>query len=74
MERRSWRSYSAAEPNSARSAWLSPVISGSTGHGRRRHIITVKRVDNIGIVAADIDAAIESFTELGLQLERCAPL
>ena len=31
--------------------------------------MTVKRMDNIGIVVEDIDAAIEFFTELGLDLE-----
>ena len=29
----------------------------------------VKRMDNVGIVVEDIDAAIEFFTELGLELE-----
>ena len=34
--------------------------------------MTVKRMDNVGIVVEDIDAAIEFFTELGLTLEgRC---
>ena len=31
--------------------------------------MTVKRMDNVGIVVADMDAAIEFFIELGLQLE-----
>ena len=31
--------------------------------------MTVKRMDNVGIVVEDIDAAIEFFTELGLELE-----
>ena len=31
--------------------------------------MTVKRMDNIGIVVEDIDTAIEFFTELGLKLE-----
>ena len=31
--------------------------------------MTVKRMDNVGIVVEDIDAAIEFFTELGLGLE-----
>lgn len=31
--------------------------------------MTVKRMDNVGIVVNDIDAAIEFFTELGLELE-----
>ena len=36
--------------------------------------LTVKRMDNIGIVVEDIDAAIEFFTELGLSLEMRAPI
>ena len=31
--------------------------------------MTVKRMDNVGIVTADLDAAVEFFTELGLTLE-----
>jgi catechol 2,3-dioxygenase-like lactoylglutathione lyase family enzyme len=31
--------------------------------------MTVKRMDNVGIVVEDLDAAIEFFTELGLVLE-----
>ena len=31
--------------------------------------MTVKRMDNVGIVVEDIDGAIEFFTELGLELE-----
>ena len=39
--------------------------------GVRRHgdIMTLKRMDNVGIVVDGIDAAIEFFTELGLELE-----
>lgn len=36
--------------------------------------MTVKRMDNVGIVVEDIDAAIEFFTELGLVLEGRAPI
>jgi len=36
--------------------------------------VTVKRMDNVGIVVEDIDAAIEFFTELGLELEGRAPI
>jgi catechol 2,3-dioxygenase-like lactoylglutathione lyase family enzyme len=36
--------------------------------------MTVKRMDNVGIVVEDIDAAIEFFTELGLELEGRAPI
>lgn len=36
--------------------------------------MTVKRLDNVGIVVEDIDAAIEFFTELGLILEGRMPI
>ena len=36
--------------------------------------MSVKRMDNVGIVVADLDAAIEFFTELGLELEGRAPI
>ncbi len=36
--------------------------------------MTVKRMDNVGIVVEDIDSAIEFFTELGLELEGRAPI
>ncbi|APA68489.1 VOC family protein [Janthinobacterium sp. 1_2014MBL_MicDiv] len=36
--------------------------------------MTVKRMDNVGIVVEDIDATIEFFTELGLVLEGRAPV
>ncbi|HEX6133123.1 MAG TPA: VOC family protein [Longimicrobiales bacterium] len=36
--------------------------------------MTVKRMDNIGVVVDDIDAAIAFFTELGLELEGRAPI
>jgi len=36
--------------------------------------MTVRRMDNVGIVVEDIDAAIEFFAELGLELEGRAPV
>lgn len=36
--------------------------------------MSVMRMDNVGIVVEDIDAAIEFFTELGLVLEGRAPI
>ena len=36
--------------------------------------MTIKRMDNVGIVVEDIDAAVEFFTELGLELEGRAPI
>lgn len=36
--------------------------------------MTVKRMDNVGIVVEDLDAAIEFFQELGLELEGRAPI
>lgn len=36
--------------------------------------MTIKRMDNIGIVVEDLDATIAFFTELGLELEGRAPI
>lgn len=36
--------------------------------------MSVKRMDNVGIVVEDLDAAIEFFIELGLKLEGRAPI
>lgn len=36
--------------------------------------MTVKRMDNVGIVVNDLDAVVEFFTELGLELEGRAPI
>jgi catechol 2,3-dioxygenase-like lactoylglutathione lyase family enzyme len=36
--------------------------------------MAVKRMDNVGIVVQDLDAAIEFFIELGLELEGRAPV
>ena len=36
--------------------------------------MTVKRLDNVGIVVEDLDAAIAFFAELGLELEGRAPI
>src|SRR5712671_5762300 len=36
--------------------------------------MAIKRMDNVGIVVEDIDAAIEFFIELGLNLEGRAPI
>jgi catechol 2,3-dioxygenase-like lactoylglutathione lyase family enzyme len=36
--------------------------------------MTVKRMDNVGIVVEDLDAAIAFFTTLGLELEGRAPI
>ena len=36
--------------------------------------MTVKRMDNVGIVVEDIDAAVAFFTELGLSLEGRMPI
>src|SRR5260370_981301 len=41
---------------------------------RQGDFMAVKRMDNVGIVVQDIDAAIEFFTELGLELEGRAPI
>jgi catechol 2,3-dioxygenase-like lactoylglutathione lyase family enzyme len=36
--------------------------------------MTIKRMDNVGIVVEDLDAAIGFFTELGLELEGRGPI
>lgn len=36
--------------------------------------MAIKRMDNVGIVVADLDRAIEFFIELGLELEGRAPI
>ena len=36
--------------------------------------MTVERLDNVGIVVEDLEAAIDFFTELGLELEGRAPI
>lgn len=36
--------------------------------------MTIKRMDNVGIVVKDLDAAIEFFSELGLKLEGRTPI
>jgi catechol 2,3-dioxygenase-like lactoylglutathione lyase family enzyme len=36
--------------------------------------MTVKRLDNVGIVVENLDAAVEFFVELGLELEGRAPI
>lgn len=36
--------------------------------------MTVKRMDNVGIVVEDLDAAIDFFSELGLELEGRMPI
>jgi catechol 2,3-dioxygenase-like lactoylglutathione lyase family enzyme len=41
---------------------------------RQGGIMTVKRMDNVGIVVEDLEAAIGFFTELGLELEGRAPI
>jgi catechol 2,3-dioxygenase-like lactoylglutathione lyase family enzyme len=51
------------------------LLAGPLARGRRRgDIMTVKRMDNVGIVVEHIDAAIEFFTDLGLELEGRAPV
>ena len=41
---------------------------------RQDDVMTVSRMDNVGIVVEDIDAAIAFFTALGLELEGRAPI
>src|SRR3954451_22361244 len=53
-----------------------PLLSALSAECHRRGggTMTVKRMDNVGIVVEDLDAAIEFFTELGLQIEGRAPI
>src|SRR5258706_5365013 len=54
---------------------LCAPLAAEPSHVRRRGgTMTVKRMDNVGIVVEDIEAAIEFFTELGLELEGRAPI
>src|SRR5690606_33235247 len=46
----------------------------NSGVRRQGDIMTVKRMDNVGIVVEDLDAAVEFFTELGLTLEGRMPI
>jgi catechol 2,3-dioxygenase-like lactoylglutathione lyase family enzyme len=43
-------------------------------HPAKETILTVKRMDNVGIVVENLDAAVEFFTELGLTLEGRMPI
>jgi len=62
-------------PSSAPSSKLRLLeAAGLSNAGHQGDIVTVKRMDNVGIVVADIDAAIEFFAELGLELEGRAPI
>jgi catechol 2,3-dioxygenase-like lactoylglutathione lyase family enzyme len=61
----------AREPRRAKLHGRAPV---GVDVRRQGDIMTVKRMDNVGIVVEDIDAAIEFFTELGLELEGRAPI
>jgi catechol 2,3-dioxygenase-like lactoylglutathione lyase family enzyme len=38
-----------------------------TRHDLQGDLVTVKRMDNVGIVVEDLDDAVEFFTELGLR-------
>jgi catechol 2,3-dioxygenase-like lactoylglutathione lyase family enzyme len=50
--------------------WLRPrVTSGHEGRATREGIMTIQRMDNVGIVVDDLAAAIAFFVELGLELE-----
>jgi catechol 2,3-dioxygenase-like lactoylglutathione lyase family enzyme len=57
------------------SVFQAPCSAAAYEAGQRQgHIMSVKRMDNVGIVVEDINAAIEFFTELGLNLEGRAPI
>jgi catechol 2,3-dioxygenase-like lactoylglutathione lyase family enzyme len=48
-----------------------PAAAGARSRG---DIMTVKRMDNVGIVVEDLDVAINFFSELGLELEGRSPI
>jgi catechol 2,3-dioxygenase-like lactoylglutathione lyase family enzyme len=49
-------------------------LKSSQANENHGGIVTVKRMDNVGIVVEDLDAAIAFFAELGLELEGRAPV
>src|SRR5690606_28444690 len=51
-------------------------VPGGGGHrpGCQGDRLTVRRMDNVGIVVEDLDAAIAFFSELGLTLEGRMPI
>jgi len=50
------------------------IAAAPTSAKQQGGIMKVKRMDNVGIVVKDLDAAIEFFTELGLVLEGRMPI
>src|SRR5687767_4621329 len=56
--------------------WLRPrYTSGHDGPRRRgRTTMTIQRMDNVGIVVDDLEAAIAFFVELGMELLGKAPI
>src|SRR6186713_1523625 len=60
-------------PLTAGLAFARPA-AGESSVRRQGDIMAVKRMDNVGIVVEDVDAAIEFFTDLGLELEGRAPV
>jgi catechol 2,3-dioxygenase-like lactoylglutathione lyase family enzyme len=44
-------------------------MSGHEGRATREEIMTIQRMDNVGVVVDDLAAAIAFFVELGLELE-----
>src|SRR6266568_2149270 len=67
-------SNNAFDSDTVRSPLRAPLVRVIADVRRQGDIMTVKRMDNVGIVVEDIDAAIEFFTELGLDLEGRAPV
>src|SRR5688572_23469511 len=59
---RGWHGMGRQRPGRGRE----PLLLCREGVGA---IMTVKRMDNVGIVVEDLDAAVEFFTEMGLVLE-----
>ena len=48
--------------------------TGGVARGPYRRDMTIQRMDNVGIVVDDLDAAVAFFTELGMELEGRMPI
>jgi catechol 2,3-dioxygenase-like lactoylglutathione lyase family enzyme len=46
----------------------------TTGRAKKEHTMTIQRMDHVGVVVDDLEAAIAFFVELGMELEGEAPV
>jgi catechol 2,3-dioxygenase-like lactoylglutathione lyase family enzyme len=44
-------------------------VAGTDRARKKEHPVTIQRMDNVGIVVDDLEAAVAFFTELGMELE-----